>query len=88
MNISSRLLYGNSVSQNTPPGQAAGAKVKLSGTHAGKPSAFTLTVISFTFITPYLSITMKLLKLLISVAVGNSYILYIFFVRSFYGQIG
>jgi type IV secretory pathway VirB4 component len=42
MNISSRLLYGNSVSQNTPPGQSAGAKVKLTGTHAGKPSAFTL----------------------------------------------
>jgi len=42
MNISSRLLYGNSVSQNTPPGQSAGAIVKLLGTHTGKPSAFTL----------------------------------------------
>lgn len=42
MNISSRLLYGNSVLQNAPPGQTAGAKVKLTGTHAGKPSAFTL----------------------------------------------
>ena len=42
MNISSRLFYGNSVSQNTPPGQTAGAKVKLTGTHAGKPSAFSL----------------------------------------------
>ena len=42
MNISSRLLYGNSVSKNSPPEQSAGAKVKLSGTHADKPSVFTL----------------------------------------------
>ena len=42
MNITARLLYGNSVSQNTPPGQSAGAMVKLAGTHAGKPSAFAL----------------------------------------------
>jgi type IV secretory pathway TraG/TraD family ATPase VirD4 len=42
MNVSSRLLYGNSVSQNTPPSQTAGAKVKLTGTHAGKTAAFTL----------------------------------------------
>ncbi|MDR0474166.1 MAG: type IV secretion system DNA-binding domain-containing protein [Treponema sp.] len=43
MNISTRLLYGNTVSQNTPPAhQAAGAKVKLTGTYTGKPSAFTL----------------------------------------------
>ena len=42
MNISSRLLYGNSVAQNAPPSQTTGAKVKLSGTYAGKPSAFTL----------------------------------------------
>jgi len=42
MNISSRLLYGNSVSQNAPPGQNAGAKVKLAGTFNSKPSVFTL----------------------------------------------
>jgi len=42
MNISARLLYGNSVSQNTPPGQSTGSMVKLTGTHAGKPSAFAL----------------------------------------------
>ena len=42
MNISGRILYGNSVTQNTPPGQTAGAKVKLAGTHEGKPSAYTL----------------------------------------------
>jgi len=42
MNITTRLLYGNSVSQNTPPGQSAGSMVKLAGTHSGKPSAFTL----------------------------------------------
>jgi len=42
MNISTRLLHGNTISQNTPPGQTAGAKVKLSGTYAEKPSVFTL----------------------------------------------
>ena len=42
MNISSRLLYGSSLLQNSPPGQTAGAKVKLTGTYGGKPSAFTL----------------------------------------------
>jgi type IV secretory pathway TraG/TraD family ATPase VirD4 len=42
MNISARLLYGNSVTQNTVPGQSAGAMVKLTGTHAGKPAIFTL----------------------------------------------
>jgi type IV secretory pathway TraG/TraD family ATPase VirD4 len=42
MNISSRILYGNSVLQNSPPGQTAGAKVKLAGTHEGKPSTFSL----------------------------------------------
>jgi type IV secretory pathway TraG/TraD family ATPase VirD4 len=42
MNISTRLLFGNSVSKNTPPGQISGAKVKLPGTYAGKPSSFTL----------------------------------------------
>jgi len=42
MNISTRLYYGNSVSQNTPPGLSSGAIVKLPGTTAGKPSAFTL----------------------------------------------
>ena len=42
MNVSSRLLYGNSVSQNTPPGHSAGSKVKLTGTNAGNRSVFTL----------------------------------------------
>jgi len=42
MNISSRLLYGNSVSQNAPPSQTSSSKVKLTGTHAGKLSAFYL----------------------------------------------
>ena len=42
MNISSRLLYGTSVTQNQPPGITSGAKVKLSGTHASKPSVFSL----------------------------------------------
>lgn len=42
MNVSSRLMYGNSVSQNQPPGQSVGAKIKLTGTHAGKPSSYTL----------------------------------------------
>ena len=36
MNITSRLLYGNSVTQNTAPGQTTGAKVKLTGTSKGK----------------------------------------------------
>jgi hypothetical protein len=42
MNITARLLYGNSVSQNTPPGQFTGSMVKLTGTYSGKPSAFSL----------------------------------------------
>jgi len=42
MNISTRLLYGNTVSQNSPPGQTSSAKVKLTGTHANKPNIFTL----------------------------------------------
>jgi len=42
MNVSSRLMYGNSVTQNQPPGISSGAKVKLAGTHAGKPSVFSL----------------------------------------------
>ena len=42
MNISTRLLYGNVVSQNIPPGQTSGAKIKLTGTHSGKPNVFTL----------------------------------------------
>jgi type IV secretory pathway TraG/TraD family ATPase VirD4 len=42
MNISARLLYGSSVTQNTIPGKSVGAVVKLGGTHAGKSSAFTL----------------------------------------------
>jgi type IV secretory pathway TraG/TraD family ATPase VirD4 len=35
-------LHGNIVAQNLPPGQKNGAKVKLSGTYAGKPDTFTL----------------------------------------------
>jgi len=35
-------MYGNSVTQNQPPGSTAGAKVKLTGTHAGRSSIFTL----------------------------------------------
>jgi type IV secretory pathway VirB4 component len=35
-------MYGNSVTQNQPPGTSSGGKVKLTGTHAGKPSAFSL----------------------------------------------
>jgi len=42
MNISTRLLWGNSVSQNTPPGLSAGAMVKLPGTFNGKPSSISL----------------------------------------------
>jgi predicted ATPase len=42
MNISARLLYGNSVSQNQPPQQNTGVAVRLKGTHNNKPSVFTL----------------------------------------------
>jgi len=42
MNISTRLLYGNSVSQNKHPGQAIGTKVNLSGIANGQLSAFSL----------------------------------------------
>jgi len=42
MNISSRLLYGNSVAKNAPPAQTGGPHVKLTGEHDGKPAAFTL----------------------------------------------
>jgi type IV secretory pathway TraG/TraD family ATPase VirD4 len=42
MTISTRLLYGNTISKNTPPGRVAGAPVLLTGTYADKPSAFTL----------------------------------------------
>ena len=42
MITSTRILSGNTLSQNTPPGQTAGAKVKLTGTFAGKPSVFTI----------------------------------------------
>ena len=42
MNITSRLLYGNSVLKNSPPVHTTGAKVILSGTHTGKQSKFTL----------------------------------------------
>jgi len=42
VNISSRLLYGTSVSQNTPPRQTVNAQVKLTGMHMENPSVFTL----------------------------------------------
>jgi len=42
MNISTRLLYGNTVSQNIPPNQTTGAKIKLTGTYNGKQSIFAL----------------------------------------------
>jgi len=42
MNVSTRLLYGNTVGQNVPPGQGINAKVKLAGAYNGKPSVFTL----------------------------------------------
>ena len=42
MNVSARLLYGNSISKNSPPGQTAGARIKLAGEYAGDPSFFTL----------------------------------------------
>ncbi|MCL2080100.1 MAG: type IV secretion system DNA-binding domain-containing protein [Oscillospiraceae bacterium] len=41
MNISTRLLYGNTVTQNNPPAQSGGA-VKLPGVYSGKPTAFML----------------------------------------------
>ncbi|MDR2719329.1 MAG: type IV secretion system DNA-binding domain-containing protein [Nitrososphaerota archaeon] len=40
MNISTRLLYGNSLSQNTPPSQNVNAKIKLTGLHMERPSVF------------------------------------------------
>lgn len=42
MNISTRLLYGNSISKTTPPTNTVGAQVKLSGTHSGKLSTFSI----------------------------------------------
>ena len=42
MNISTRILYGNSLSQNTPPVNQTGAVVNLTGTHTGKPSVFSV----------------------------------------------
>ncbi|MDR0304930.1 MAG: type IV secretion system DNA-binding domain-containing protein [Chitinispirillales bacterium] len=42
MNISTRLLYGNTISQNNPPSQIANAKIKLNGAYNGKPNTFTL----------------------------------------------
>ena len=42
MNVSTRLLYGDSVSKNMPPSPTAQAKVKLTGTYAGKSSGFSL----------------------------------------------
>jgi type IV secretory pathway TraG/TraD family ATPase VirD4 len=41
MNVSTRLLYGNTVTQNTPPAMSSGM-VKLPGKYTGKPSAFSL----------------------------------------------
>lgn len=43
MTPTTRLLYGNNLSQNIPPPPIAGAKVKLTGTFAEKPAAFSLT---------------------------------------------
>jgi type IV secretory pathway TraG/TraD family ATPase VirD4 len=42
MNISTRLLHGNSVSKNVPPAQIAWAKVRLPGTFAGAPNLIAL----------------------------------------------
>ena len=41
MNVSTRLLYGNTLAQNNPPVKTGGV-VKLPGTYTGKPSAFAL----------------------------------------------
>ena len=46
MTPSTRLLYGNILSQNAPPtrtagnGSSSGTRVKLSGTHQGQPTSF------------------------------------------------
>ena len=43
MNVTTRLLYGNSILQNCPPAsshRSGGVKVKLSGTYANKSSSF------------------------------------------------
>ena len=45
MNVTNRLLYGNSVSQNKPPDpprRNAGTKINLTGTYAGKSSSFVI----------------------------------------------
>ena len=42
MNISTRLLYGNTVTQNRPPALISGAQVTLTGTYAEKTSSFSL----------------------------------------------
>jgi type IV secretory pathway TraG/TraD family ATPase VirD4 len=42
MSVSTRLLYGNSVTKNAPPASTSGAKVKLPGTHNEKAASFTL----------------------------------------------
>jgi len=42
MNISTRLLYGNTVSQNEPPNLLKSQKIKLAGTYNGRPNSFTL----------------------------------------------
>ena len=42
MDVSTRLLYGNSLSKNSPPTQIAEAKIKLSGKYSKKTSLFSL----------------------------------------------
>ena len=42
MNITTRLVRGNSVSKNTPPSPVSGAKIQLPGKFSGKQAAFGL----------------------------------------------
>ena len=42
MNISTRLMHGNTVIKNAPPENTAGAQIKLPGTYSGKSSNFTI----------------------------------------------
>lgn len=42
MNVSTRLLYGNSVLHNTPPPQITNSNVKLNGAYDGKRTSITL----------------------------------------------
>ena len=42
MSIPTRILFGNSVSKNSPLPPSSSAKVRLTGKHDGKPSSFTL----------------------------------------------